>query len=78
MHAPPAPFKKRIAIFAFENAAGTGTVEIAADLLINRRVLNLTVTIIEYAKESNVLTFKQFFSEEIAVRRKARWLALGL
>jgi EcoRII C terminal len=35
-------------------------------------------TIIEYAKESNVLTFKQFFSEEIAVRRKARWLELGL
>lgn len=35
-------------------------------------------TIIEYAKESNVLTFKEFFNEEIAVRRKARWLALGL
>jgi hypothetical protein len=35
-------------------------------------------TIIEYAKESNVLTFKQFFSEEIAFRRKARWLELGL
>ncbi len=35
-------------------------------------------TIIEYAKESNVLTFKQFFSDEIAVRRKARWLELGL
>lgn len=35
-------------------------------------------TVIEYAKESNVLTFKQFFNEEIAVRRKARWLALGL
>ena len=35
-------------------------------------------TIIEYAKESNVLTFKQFFSEEIAVRRRARWLELGL
>lgn len=35
-------------------------------------------TIIEYAKEPNVLTFKQFFSEEIAVRRKARWLELGL
>ena len=34
--------------------------------------------IIEYAKEPNVLTFKQFFSEEIAVRRKARWLELGL
>ena len=33
--------------------------------------------IIEYAKESNVLTFKEFFSEEIAVRRKARWLELG-
>lgn len=35
-------------------------------------------TIIEYAKEPNVLTFKQFFSEEISVRRKARWLELGL
>ena len=35
-------------------------------------------TVIEYAKESNVLTFKQFFSEEIGVRRKARWLELGL
>ena len=35
-------------------------------------------TIIGYAKEPNVLTFKQFFSEEIAVRRKARWLELGL
>ncbi len=35
-------------------------------------------TIIEYAKESNVLTFKEFFSEEIAIRRKARWLKLGL
>lgn len=35
-------------------------------------------TIIEYAKESNVLTFKQFFGDEIAVRRKARWLELGL
>ncbi|MFZ3140112.1 type II restriction endonuclease [Polaromonas sp.] len=35
-------------------------------------------TIIEYAKESNVLTFKQFFSEEIGVRRKARWLELSL
>ena len=35
-------------------------------------------TVIEYAKESNVLTFKEFFSQEIAVRRKARWLELGL
>ena len=35
-------------------------------------------TIIENAKEENVLTFKQFFSEEIAIQRKARWLELGL
>lgn len=35
-------------------------------------------TIIEYAKEPNVLTFKQFFRDEISVRRKARWLELGL
>ena len=35
-------------------------------------------TVIEYTKESNVLTFKEFFSQEIAVRRKARRLELGL
>ena len=34
-------------------------------------------TVIEYAKEPNVLTFKQFFREEIANRRKPRWVALG-
>ncbi len=34
-------------------------------------------TVIEYAKEANVLTFKQFFREEIAIRRKPRWVALG-
>jgi len=34
-------------------------------------------TVIEYAKESNVLTFKQFFREEIAIRRKPRWIELG-
>lgn len=34
-------------------------------------------TVIEYAKEPNVLTFKQFFSEEIATRRKPRWIELG-
>lgn len=34
-------------------------------------------TVVEYAKESNVLTFQQFFQEEIAVRRKPRWMALG-
>ena len=33
--------------------------------------------VIEYAKEENVLTFKQFFREEIATRRKPRWVALG-
>lgn len=34
-------------------------------------------TVVEYAKESNVLTFKQFFREEIAGRRKPRWAELG-
>lgn len=34
-------------------------------------------TVIEYAKEPNVMTFEKFFIEEIAGRRKARWLALG-
>lgn len=34
-------------------------------------------TVIEYAKEPNVLTFKQFFREEIATRRKPRWIELG-
>ncbi len=34
-------------------------------------------TVIEYAKEPNVLTFKQFFREEIASRRKPRWVDLG-
>jgi len=35
-------------------------------------------TVIEYAKEPNVFTFKEFFGEEIAVRRKPRWVELGL
>ncbi len=35
-------------------------------------------TVVEYAKESNVFTFKEFFSQEIATRRKPRWLELGL
>jgi hypothetical protein len=34
-------------------------------------------TVVDYAKESNVLTFKQFFKEEIAGRRKPRWVELG-
>ena len=34
-------------------------------------------TVIEYAKESNVLTFKQFFNDEISIRRKPRWIELG-
>lgn len=34
-------------------------------------------TVIEYAKEPNVLTFKEFFREEIATRRKSRWIELG-
>lgn len=34
--------------------------------------------VIEYAKESNVLTFREFFNEEIAGRRKPRWIELGL
>jgi hypothetical protein len=34
-------------------------------------------TVVDYAKESNVLTFKQFFREEIAGRRKPRWVELG-
>jgi hypothetical protein len=34
--------------------------------------------VIEYAKEPNVLTFEQFFREEIATRRKPRWIELGL
>lgn len=34
-------------------------------------------TVIEYAKEPNVLTFRQFFREEIATRRKPRWIGLG-
>jgi len=34
-------------------------------------------TVVEYAKEPNVLTFKQFFREEIATRRKPRWIELG-
>ena len=34
-------------------------------------------TVIEYAKEANVLTFKQFFRDEIATRRKPRWIELG-
>lgn len=35
-------------------------------------------TVIEYAKESNVFTFKEFFGEEIALRRKPRWIELGV
>lgn len=35
-------------------------------------------TVVEYAKESNVFTFKEFFNEEIAGRRKPRWIELGL
>jgi hypothetical protein len=35
-------------------------------------------TVIDYAKESNVLTFKQFFREEILDRRKPRWVELGV
>ena len=35
-------------------------------------------TVVEYAKESNVFTFKEFFNEEIAVRRRPRWIELGL
>ena len=35
-------------------------------------------TVIDYARESNVLTFKQFFREEIAGRRKSRWVELGV
>jgi hypothetical protein len=34
-------------------------------------------TVVEYAKEGNVITFKQFFREEIAGRRKPRWIELG-
>jgi hypothetical protein len=34
-------------------------------------------TVVDYARESNVLTFKQFFREEIAGRRKPRWVDLG-
>ena len=34
-------------------------------------------TVVEYSKEPNVLTFKQFFREEIATRRKPRWIELG-
>lgn len=34
-------------------------------------------TVVDYAKESNVLTFKQFFREEVAGRRKPRWVELG-
>jgi len=33
--------------------------------------------VIEYAKESNVLTFRQFFRDEIGIRRKPRWIELG-
>ena len=35
-------------------------------------------TVVDYAKECNVLTFKQFFREEIAGRRKSRWIELGV
>lgn len=35
-------------------------------------------TVIEYAKESNVFTFKEFFGVEIAHRRKPRWIELGV
>ena len=35
-------------------------------------------TVVEYAKEENVFTFKEFFTKEIAERRKPRWLELGL
>lgn len=33
--------------------------------------------VVEYSNEPNVLTFKQFFREEIATRRKPRWIELG-
>ena len=34
--------------------------------------------VVEYAKEENVFTFKEFFTNEIAGRRKSRWMDLGL
>ena len=34
--------------------------------------------VVEYAKEANVFTFKEFFTKEITGRRKPRWLELGL
>jgi len=34
--------------------------------------------VVEYAKEENVFTFKEFFTKEIAGRRKPRWMGLGL
>lgn len=33
--------------------------------------------VVEYAKEGNVFTFKEFFTDEIAGRRKPRWIELG-
>ncbi len=33
--------------------------------------------VVEYAKEGNVFTFKEFFTDEIAGRRKPRWIKLG-
>jgi hypothetical protein len=34
-------------------------------------------TIIEYSKEENVLSFKDFFTKEILMKRKPRWTELG-
>jgi len=34
--------------------------------------------VVEYAKEENVFTLKEFFTKEITGRRKPRWIELGL
>jgi hypothetical protein len=45
--------------------------------LVVPEAFKATGTVVDYARESNVLTFKQFFREEIAERRKPRWVELG-
>lgn len=45
--------------------------------LVVPEAFKATGTVVDYARESNVLTFKQFFREEIAGRRKPRWVGLG-